>query len=314
MARDTRLAADITVLVAVAEAGSFTQGGSVLGLTPSGASRAVSRLEGRIGVRLLDRTTRSLRLTAAGRRLHTLARPHLAGLEDAAAAAGDAAETVGGRLRVAINPIVLRHLLAPNLPLLAERYPAIALEMVAGEVGDLTTGGIDLAIRFGPQPPSTMSSLHLLDTRVLTVASPTYIARHGRPKTPDALPDHQCLHYVDPQRGRPFDWEFRRRDEVRPMTVTGRYSFIDIDAMIAAASAGTGIAQVLAIGTEVLIANGTLVDLFPDWPGETFPLYAIRPSRRLPSAAVAAFLDFCAGVCKARHASGHDLLFSRPPA
>ena len=300
MTRDTRLAADITVLVAVVEAGSFTQGGTLLGLTPSGASRAVSRLEERIGVRLLDRTTRSLRLTAAGRRLHTLARPHLAGLEDAAVAAGDASETVGGRLRVAINPIVMRHLLAPSLPLLAKRYPAIALEMVAGESGDLTTGGIDLAIRFGPQPPSSMSSLHLLDTRVLTVASPIYLARHGRPETPSALLAHQCLHYIDPQRGRPFDWEFRRGDEIQPIAVTGQYSFIDIDAMVASACAGVGIAQVLKIGTEALIANGTLVDLFPNWPGETFPLFAIRPSRRLPSAAVEAFLNFCAGVCKGR--------------
>ena len=300
MTRDTRLAADITVLVAVAEAGSFTRGGGLLGLTPSGASRAVSRLEERIGVRLLDRTTRSLRLTSAGRRLNTLARPHLAGLEDAAVAAGDAAETVGGRLRVAINPIILRHLLAPSLALLAERYPAIELQMVAGEAGDLTTGGIDLAIRFGPQPPSTMSSLHLLDTRVLTVASPTYIGRYGRPETPAALTTHQCLHYVDPQRGRPFEWEFRRAHEVNPVTVSGCYSFIDVDAMIAAACAGVGIAQVLAIGTEALVANGTLVDLFPDWPGETFPLYAIRPSRRLPSAAVEAFLNFCSSICRER--------------
>ena len=301
MARDARLMTDIGTLVAVIDAGSFTAGGRRLGLTPSGASRSVSRLEQRIGVRLLYRTTRSLRLTEAGRRLHALAAPHLVGLEEAAAAAGHAAEAIAGRLRVAVNPIVLRHLLAPNLPLLADRHPGIALDLVGGETGDLTSGGIDLAIRFGPQPPSSMSSLHLLDTRVLTVAAPSYLARHGRPPNPPALAGHHCLHYLDPHRGRPYDWEFHRGHgrEVLPVSVAGRYVFTDVDAMLAAACAGAGIAQILALGAAPLIAGGALIDLFPDWPGETFALYAIRPSRRLPSAAVQAFLGFCADLCAA---------------
>jgi DNA-binding transcriptional LysR family regulator len=298
--RETRLLADIAAMVAVAEAGSFTQGGRLLGLTPSGASRSVSRLEERIGTRLLDRTTRSLRLTDAGRKLHSLARPHLTGLEEAAAAAGGAAEKVSGRLRVAINPIVLRHILAPNLARLAALHPGLRLDLVAGETGDLTTSGIDLAIRFGPQPSSAMSSLHLLETRVLTVASPDYIKRYGHPATPDALGGHECLHYIDPQRSRPFDWEFRRDGTVVPVTVSGRYSFIDVDAMVAAACAGTGIAQVLALGTERLIADGVLLEVFPGWSGETFPLYAVRPSRRLAPAMVEAFQAFCEDICRSR--------------
>ena len=295
---DARLLAEISVLAAVAEAGSFTQAGRLLGLTPSGVSRAVSRLEQRIGVRLLDRTTRSLRLTSEGARLHALSRPHLSGLEEAASSAGGAAVAVSGRLRVSVNPIVARHILAPNLPLLAVRHPDLSLVMVPGETGDLTAGGIDAAIRFGLQPSSTMSSRHLLDTRVLTVAAPDYLAWHGRPAAPADLLGRDCLHYLDPQRGRAFDWEFHRDGTVLPVATRGRYTFTDVDTMIAAACAGTGIAQVLALSVGALLAQGMLVELFSDWPGETFPLYAIRPSRRLPTAAVEAFVNFCVEICE----------------
>ena len=294
--RDTRLLADIGTLVAVVEAGSFSGGARSLGLTPSGASRAVARLEGRIGARLLDRTTRSLRLTEAGQRLHTLARPHLAGLEEAATIASGVAQVVSGRVRVAINSIVLRHLIAPALPTLSDRHPGLHVEFVVGDAGDLTRSGIDLALRFGPQPSSAMASRHLLDTRVLTVAAPGYVARHGRPETPADLADHDCLHFVDPQRDRPFEWEFRRDGDTRSVAVTGRYTFVDVEAMVVAACASAGIAQVLALGTERLVADGTLIDLFPDWPGEVFPLYAVRPSRRLAPAAIEAFIAFCVEV------------------
>ena len=298
--RDTRLLADIGALVAVAEAGSFTEGGRSIGLTPSGASRAVSRLERRIGARLLDRTTRSLRLTDAGDRLHTLARPHLAGLEEAAASASNAARAVSGRLRVAVNPIVLHHLLAPHLPRLSDRHPDLRVEFVQGETGDLTSSGIDLALRFGPQPSSAMSSMQLLETRVLTVASPGYIARHGRPESPDALHAHACLHYLDPWSRRPFAWEFRRAAAVRPVVVDGLYTFSDVGSLVAATCAGSGVAQLLELSCEALIASGDLVELFPDWPGETFPLHAVRPTRRLAPAAVEAFLAFCREVSSLR--------------
>ncbi|NVN30892.1 LysR family transcriptional regulator, partial [Endobacter medicaginis] len=209
----------------------------------------------------------------------------------------DTAATISGTLRVAINPIVLRHLLAPNLPRLAFRHPGLRLDLLPGETGDLTTAGLDLAIRFGPQPASSMSSRHLLDTRVLTVAAPSYLARHGRPATPDDLTRHPCLHYIDPQRGRAFDWEFHRGTEIRPVRVDGLYVFTDPAAMTEACLAGAGVAQLLALGTEHLLADGALVELFPDWPGETFPLLAVRPSRRLPPAAVEAFLAFCIDIC-----------------
>lgn len=298
MGFDGRLLAGMSVLAAVVETGSFTRAGEILGLSASGVSRSVSRLEQRIGIRLLDRTTRSLHLTGDGTRLYELVAPHLSGIEEAANVVSGAAASVRGTLRVSLNALFARYILAPRLPELTARYPELELVFVQlPDAGDLVTEGIDVAIRFGPQPPSSMTSRLLLETRVLTVASPAYLKHHGRPKTPEQLTGHNCIQYIDPQRGKTFRWEFHRGKEIRFIETTGRLTLSDPDTMIMACVAGGGIAQVLALGAESLIASGALVELFPDWPGETFPLHAIRPSRRLPPAAVEAFLDFCREIC-----------------
>ena len=298
MSFDGRLLAGMSVLAAVVETGSFTRAGEVLGLSASGVSRSISRLEARIGVRLLDRTTRALHLTGEGARLYELAAPHLSGIEDAANVVSGAAVTVRGSLRVSLNPVFARNVLAPRLAEFTGRYPELDLMVVQlPDAGDLVTEGIDAAVRFGPQPPSSMSSRLLLETRVLTVASPSYLKKHGRPTTPEKLAGHDCIQYVDPHHGKPFHWEFRRGKEVLPVETTGRLTLTDVDTMVSACVAGAGVAQVLALGVEHLLASGALVELFPDWPGETFPLYAIRPSRRLPPAAVEAFLEFCWELC-----------------
>jgi DNA-binding transcriptional LysR family regulator len=300
MGFDGRLLSGMSVLAAVVETGSFTRAGEVLGLSPSGVSRAVSRLEGRMGVRLLDRTTRALHLTGEGARLYDLAAPHLSGIEEAANVVSGAAATARGVLRVSLNPLFARHVLAPRLVEFTKRYPELELvSVLLPDAGDLVAEGIDVAVRFGPQPPSSMTSRRLLESRVLTVASPSYLQKHGRPKRPEKLAEHDCIQYIDPQRGKPFQWEFHRGKQVVPVETTGRLTLTDVDTMVGACIAGAGIAQVLALGVEHLIATGVLIELFPEWPGETFPLYAIRPSRRLPPAAVEAFLDFCREICEA---------------
>jgi DNA-binding transcriptional LysR family regulator len=294
MAFDGRLLAGVSVLASVVESGSFTRAGEILGLSPSGVSRSVSRLEERVGVRLLDRSTRSLRLTSEGARLYELAAPHLSGIEEAANLAAGTVGQVHGSLRASVNPIFARNVLAPHLPEFGLRYPELRLTLVQQpDVGDLVADGVDVAIRFGPQPDSTMSSRLLLQTRVLTVASPAYLRSRSRPRAPLELTQHECIQFLDPQRGRPFEWEFQRKSETVAVKTSGRFTFTDPDTMITACLAGAGVAQVLAFAVDKLLAAGALVELFPDWPNETFPLYAIRPSRRLPPAKVEAFVDFC---------------------
>ena len=136
-------------------------------------------------------------------------------------------------------------------------------------------------------------SRHLLDTRVLTVATPAYLARHGRPDTPVDLARHHCIQFRDPATGRPFAWQFVRGAETIEVPARGALTLGDVGVMLDTCLAGVGIAQVLALGTGPLLAAGHLVDLFPDWPDDTFPLHAVYPSRHQPPAKVRAFVDFC---------------------
>ena len=291
---DARLLSGVGVLAAVVETGSFVRAADALGLSDSGVSRAVARLEARLGVRLLDRTTRSLRLTEDGARFHAEAAPLLAQLSDAAMALTEGRGAVSGRLRVEVDPFFSRLVLAPRLGVFLDRYPDLSLELVTTEApGDLVAHGFDLAIRFGPPSVGGMMTRKLLDTRILTVASPIYLERFGRPAKPEDLRTHRCIHYRDPTSSKPFAWEFRRDRKILPVEVTGAVTVTDVGTMLGACVAGVGIAQVMALGSEALIASGALVDLFPDWPGETFPLHAYHPSRHQLPARTRALIDFC---------------------
>ncbi|RDJ25037.1 LysR family transcriptional regulator [Bosea caraganae] len=293
MAFDGRLLAGVSVLAAVVEGGSFVRAAEALGMSDSGVSRAIARLEKRVGIRLIDRTTRSMTLTDEGRRFHERVAPMLGGIEEAAIEASGSAGAVRGRLRVDLDPFFARLLLADRLGAFLEEHPELSLELVTrAHVGDLIADGIDLAMRFGEPSPSSAVARKLLETRILTVASPGYLARHGRPTHPSELARHACIHYRDPVTGRPFDWEFHRDGEVLSVEAPGRLLLSDVGTMHAACVAGAGVAQVMALGSQHLLDEGRLVELFPDWPGEVFPLYALYPSRHQPAAKVRAFIEF----------------------
>jgi DNA-binding transcriptional LysR family regulator len=257
-------------------------------------SRAVARLEERVGVRLLDRTTRSLHLTDEGARFYGRVVPHLDGIQEATILASGSSKTVRGRLRVNVDPFFSRLVLAPHLAEFFTRYPELELELLTSfEMGDLVADGVDVAVRFGPQPTSSLVARLLLETRILTVAAPIYLERHGRPRTPADLTAHPCIQYRDPLTRRPFQWEFHRRRKIVPVETKGPLTVTDVGTMLGACLNGTGIAQVMALGVKDLLDQGRLIELFPDWPDETFPLYAVYPARHNPPAKVRAFIDFC---------------------
>jgi DNA-binding transcriptional LysR family regulator len=294
MTFDGRILSGVSVLAAVVEGGSFVKAAELIGITDSGVSRAIGRLETRLGVRLLDRTTRSVTLTDEGRRFYEEVRPHLNAIEDAAAVASGAASAVRGRLKVDIDPLFLPLVLAGRLGVFCERYPEVAIEFVTSEhVGDLVAEGIDLAIRFGQPRLATLVSRKLIEAPILTLASPRYLERCGKPAHPSDLTAHRCLQFLDPYTRRPFGWEFIRGDEVIDVPTSGPLTFTDPKTMLEECIAGTGIAQVIGWGLGPALGLGTLVDLFPDWHGERFPLFAFHPSRKHPPAKVRAFIDFC---------------------
>jgi DNA-binding transcriptional LysR family regulator len=301
MSFDGRLLAGVTVLAAVVQGRSFARAGEALGMTTSGVSRAIGRLEERLGIRLLDRTPRSVALTDEGKRFYEQVGPLLSTIEDAANSASGSAGAVRGRLRVDIDPYFSRLVLSGQIGGFLARHPEIVLEMVTREhVSDLVADGIDVAVRFGEPASDTMIARKLLETRVLTLASPQYIKRHGRPKHPSELSSHECIQFLDPVTSRPYEWEFRAGKKVLPVKIKGRLLLSDVGTMINECVAGSGIAQILGIGVQPLLGSGRLVDLFTDWPGEVFPLYALHPSRHHPPAKVRAFIEFALKAAKSR--------------
>src|ERR1700739_2093648 len=212
MGFDGRLLGGVGVMAAVVETGNFARAGDALGLTQSGVSRAIARLEMRVGVRLFDRTPRAVTLTDEGRRFHAQVMPLLAGLEDAAAEAGGRGF---GRARA--------------LPGFLEKYPTLSIELVVRDtLGELIAEGFDAAVRFGEPGLSGLVARKLLETRILTCAAPGYLARHGAPEHPRDLERHECLMFRDPVTGRPFDWEFRRGAEVVAIKARGRLLVSDL--------------------------------------------------------------------------------------
>jgi DNA-binding transcriptional LysR family regulator len=293
MPYDSRLLSGVTVLMAVVEARSMVRAAGALALTPSGVGRAISRLEARVGVRLLERTTRSMTLTDEGRRFYEEVGPHLDGIEQAAMQASGSAAVVRGRLRVNVDPFFSRIVLAGQIAGFLGKHPEVRIELIMRDhVGDLVADGFDLALRFGDPPTGSFIARKLFETHILTVASPGYIAAYGRPLHPSQLAGHHCIDFYDAANGRPFEWEFRNERELLPITVTSRLMVSDVGAMLSACEAGVGIAQILQLGSKHIVDSGRLVELFPDWSGELFPLYALYPSRQHRAAKVRAFVDF----------------------
>jgi DNA-binding transcriptional LysR family regulator len=292
MAFDTRLLTGVGVLAAVTEAGNFARAAEMLGLTPSAVSRAVARLEARVGVRLFDRNPREVSLTEEGRRFHTQVMPLLAGLDEAAAEAAGAAAVVRGRLRVSVDPWFARVLLASKLQQFLVRYPLLSVDLSTSNYREEMMTGVDVAVRFGPPDESSLIVRKLLETRILTVAAPAYLEKHGEPRSPHDLVHHEALLFRDPQTGLPFPWEFQRCGEVSEAKVSGRLVMDDPSVAIATCLAGQGIFQSLAIGLAPFLSRGELVQILPEWSEELYPLYAYHPSRHLPPAKVRALLDF----------------------
>jgi DNA-binding transcriptional LysR family regulator len=299
MGFDGRLAGGMGVLAAVVDTGSFIRAAEVLDMSQSGVSRAIARLETRLGVRLFDRSTRSVKLTDEGRRFYEQIAPLLAGMEEAASMASGAVLQVRGRMRINVDPFFSRLMLAPRLGGFLAAHPELELDIVTrDQLGDMVADGYDLGLRFGHPPSSSLVARHLFSARMVTVASPAYIQRHGRPRAPEELRDARwnCLQFRDPQTGKPFPWEFVRGAETVALETRGNLTMNDAGTLHATCLAGIGIAQMMDLGLDQWFADGSLVNLFPDWPDEQFPLYALYPSRHLPPAKVRALLDFLRNI------------------
>jgi DNA-binding transcriptional LysR family regulator len=292
---DSRLVGGLVVLAAVADAHGFGRAARRLGMTQSGVSKAIAKLESRLGARLVHRTSRAVELTEEGRALYERVVRHLAGISEAAAETSKSREAVRGRLRVNVDPLFSRMVLSPNLSAFLLQNPGLELRIETRDrIADLVSDGFDLAVRFGEPAPSALIARRLLDARILTVASPAYVDRHDRPGHPQELASdaHQCILAIDTSTGRLYDWEFRRGSEVISVAVNGRLTVTDSGTKLGACLAGFGVAQVINLGLEHHLKSGALINLFPDWPDERFPLFVYYASRNYVPAKVRTFIDF----------------------
>lgn len=286
-------ARSLEVFAAVAAQGSFSAAGRVLGLTPSAVSRTVDRIEARLGVRLLLRTTRALTLTAEGQAYLGAARRILTDLDDAEQAIADQGAP-RGRLRVSAALSHGRLCIVPLLGEFARLYPHILVDIsLSDSIVDVAAGQADVAIRFGPLADSGLTARKLGENGRVIVASPGYLGRHGTPRVPADLHDHNCLNF-NFRRAEPV-WPFCDGRSDYAMTVTGNIEANNGETLGQLAAAGVGITRVGAFSVVDELADGRLVPILEDFnPGDVEVIHAVFVGGVNTPARVRVFVDFLA--------------------
>lgn len=280
MARiDTAQLGALRALALAVEHGSLTAAAGRLGLTPSAVSKQLSRLEDALGARLLERTTRRLRPTAAGRELAERARPVLDSLDEATGAIRDRQADVAGRVRISATRGFGRVCLMPILAALAAEHPRLELDVVlSANRLDFVDDEIDLAIREGTLDDSSLTARRLADVEVVLCASPTYLARRGTPRTIDDLARHELL--AVPVSGPASDLSRLRGRGGRRLDLVPRIRVNDLVALATLAEEGSGIAFLPDYVARDGIARGTLRRVLPRTTITRYPMHALYPSRR----------------------------------
>jgi DNA-binding transcriptional LysR family regulator len=286
-------AREMEVFASVAQSGSFSAAGRSLGLTPSAISRTIDRIEARLGVRLMLRTTRVLTLTAEGQTYLAAARRILADLDDAERMIADQGAP-RGRVRVSASLAHGRQQVVPLLGEFARRYPHILIDFnLTDVVVDVAAGQADVAIRFGPLADSALTARRLGETGRTIVASPDYLARQGTPQIPENLHDHDCLNF-NFRRAEPV-WPFRRNGRDYALTVRGPIEANNGETLTQLALAGVGVTRVGNFSVADAIDQGRLVPLLEDFnPGDREPIHAVFVGGANMPARVRVFVDYLA--------------------
>jgi DNA-binding transcriptional LysR family regulator len=290
--------AEMAAFVEIARQGSLSGAARALGLTPSAISRIVGRIEARLGVRLLVRTTRSLRLTAEGENYARAARRILADIAETESAIADQASP-RGKVRISMASAHGRMSVLPLLGEFTARYPHISLDIeLSDEIADIIGGRADVAVRFGPLADSPLTARRLGETGRTVIASPAYLARHGTPRRPADLADHNCLDFsfrrIEP------GWPFREdgRDYILP--VSGNITANNGETLVQLALDGLGITRVGNFHIEGELADGRLLPLLEDFnPRDREAIHAVFIGGTNMPARVRVLVDFLAEKLRA---------------
>ncbi len=278
------------IFVRIAESGSFAAAARKLHISAAAATKHVGHLEQRVGARLLNRSTRSLSLTEAGRAYYERCVELLQGIAEAEGLATAATATPAGILRMTA-PVEFGNLhLAPLVPVYLARHPAAGVTLdLANRVVDLVEEEMDLAVRIAQTMDSRLVARRLASSALRVVAAPAYLDRRGRPAKPADLAEHDCLVFAYPT---PWDrWPFARRREKLEVPVRPRLMSTSSETLRQSALTGAGMSLLpsFLVGTD--IRAGRLVDVFPGWESATLGINVVYPSRRQLAAKVRAMID-----------------------
>jgi LysR family transcriptional regulator for bpeEF and oprC len=282
----------------VVDLGSFSRAADRLDLSKATVTAHVAAIENRLGVRLLNRTTRKLSLTEDGAAYLDHARRVLADVAETEDMLSRARTTPRGRLRVDMPVTLGRQHIVPALPRFAAQYPEIEIVATLDDRRiDLVEEGVDVAIRMGELEDSSFIARRVYSTGFIVCASPDYLAIHGTPATPEDLVHHQCLSFYWAAQRHTFEWPFERDGQRFAITPRGRLSVSNAEALVDAALAGAGIICALEMIVSRHLASGELIPILDDVRSTSqVPISVIYPQNRHLSPKVRVFVDFVAGL------------------
>jgi DNA-binding transcriptional LysR family regulator len=285
---------DLNTFLTIAEHLSFRAAAAQLGVTSSALSHSIRLLEGRLGARLLHRTTRSVSLTDAGRRFLERLRPGMDQISDAVEELKGESDRPSGRLRIAAQPWAAATVIAPMWQQFICSHPDVHLELsiVTESTIDLAERGFDAALAVRDQVPADMIAVRVTGPmRSAIVASPSYFEKQVAPRTPDDLSSHHCIEHRTASNGEVFRWRFERNGNKKRIAVSGSITVNDTEAAIRAALCGLGIAYTLDALVEPFLRSGQLVRVLEDWSPKWEGVYLYYRGRRQLPAALRAFID-----------------------
>ncbi|MNB91805.1 HTH-type transcriptional regulator DmlR [compost metagenome] len=296
--------ADLSIFLCIARHLNFSRAAVELGLTPSALSHSLRALENRLGVRLFNRTTRSVALTDAGERLFARLKPAFRDIDDALEDLNSFRDKPSGNLRMTAGRQACELVLLPIVSQFLKEYPDIRLEIVESDaLVDVVAGGFDAGVRFGNRLEADMVSRPVgPNMRSVVVGSPAFFERHATPQKPEDLHGIPCIRHRFPS-GSMYRWEFERGAITQEIDVSGPLTLGDVSLMIGPALQGVGLAYVFEDMVTAYLADGRLIQVLADWCPFYPGLHLYYPSRRHVPAALKAFIDFAR---TAQHATARD--------
>jgi DNA-binding transcriptional LysR family regulator len=282
---------ELAIFVAIVDSGSLAGAAKRLKHSPPAVTRALAAIERRVGTRLIERTTRQLGPTQAGRRFAERARVLLNDYSDALnEISSEQGAPLRGLLRITAPTVLGRRHVAPLVTSFLDAHPGVRIELVLGERNvDLIDEGIDLAIRIGQLADSRLVARRVGEIRRTLIASPAYLRHCPELRSPRDLAKHDIIFYSG--FGSPTEWRFQARGRRQSIRLTPRITTTDVDAVLSIVGAGRGVGRVFSYHVATEIASGKLVRLLPTFELPAIPVQVVVPSSRLMAPAVRAFMD-----------------------